>query len=56
MDKEMAGEAVMWAMTTGSCISCPHYGQCRTDPRFRRPADSPCIRRERELYKGEKVK
>lgn len=52
MKNEIAGEAVMWAMTTGRCISCPYYQKCRTDPRFQRPADAPCIRRERELCGG----
>lgn len=50
MDREMAGKAVMWAMTTGCCISCPHYKQCRTSARYQRPPDAPCIQRERELF------
>ena len=50
MDKEIAGEAVMWAMTTGRCISCPHYEKCRTKAGYQRPGDAPCVQRERELF------
>ena len=55
MDMEMSGEAVMWAMTTGSCISCPHYNPCRTKAGYQRPVDAPCIRHERELLEGRKI-
>lgn len=54
MDNEIAGEAVMWAMTTGRCISCPHYQPCRTKAGYQRPYDAHCIRREREFYEGKK--